>query len=98
MIVQIKWNKKAIKQLDQVIEYIRKDSPLNAEKVQRNIILAIDALLIHPERYPPDKFKKANDDSFRAFELYHYRISYRYKNSEIRIIRITHTKMNPLGY
>jgi len=27
--------------------------------------------------FPPDKFKKNNDGTWRAFEKYHYRISYR---------------------
>jgi plasmid stabilization system protein ParE len=98
MVMKIKWNKKAVTQLEQAIEYISKDSLINAEKVQREIILAIDALQIHPEKYHPDKYKIANDKSYRAFELYHYRISYRYKVSEIRIVRIRHTKMNPIAY
>lgn len=52
----------------------------------------------YPQKYNPDKYKTKNDGSFRAFEMYHYRISYRYKGSEIRIVRIRHTKMNPLTY
>ncbi len=62
----IKWNKKAIKQLDEAIEYIEKDSIANAEKVRREILLKIDALQKHPEYYGPDKYKTKNDGSFRA--------------------------------
>jgi len=94
----IRWNKKAIIQLDEAIEYIEKDSSVNAVKVRKEILLKIDSLLKHPEQYGPDKYKTKNDGSFRAFELHHYRISYRYIAPEIRIIRIRHTKMNPLGY
>lgn len=98
MTLSIKWNKKAINQLDEAIEHIEIESPDNAEKVKEAILLKIDSLLKHPEKYNPDKYKKQNDGSFRAFELHHYRISYRYKGIEIRIIRIRHTKKNPVGY
>jgi plasmid stabilization system protein ParE len=45
-----------------------------------------------------EKYKRNNDGSFRAFELHRYRITYRIRNNEIRIIRIRHTKRTPLGY
>jgi plasmid stabilization system protein ParE len=98
MALIIKWNKRAITQFDEAIEYIESDSSANAEKVKKEILLTIDSLLQHPEKYNPDKYKTQNDGSFRAFELYHYRISYRYKGTEIRIIRIRHTKKNPAEY
>jgi plasmid stabilization system protein ParE len=98
MKIQIKWNRKAIQQLDDAIEYIELDSSVNAEKIKRTILLTIDGLLKHPEKYNPDKYKIDNDGSYRAFELYHFRISYRYRLNEIRIIRMRHTKLNPLKY
>ena len=98
MALIIKWNRRAIKHLDEAIKYIQFSSPANAEKVKREILLAIDGLMEYPQKYNPDKYKTKNDGSFRAFEMYHYRISYRYKGSEIRIIRIRHTKMNPFAY
>jgi plasmid stabilization system protein ParE len=81
-----------------LIEYIEDDSPSNAEKVKNDILLKINALLERPESYKPDKCKINNDSTFRAFEIHHHRISYRYKGNDIRIIRIRHTKMNPLKY
>lgn len=98
MALTIKWNKKALEQFDEAIAYIESGSPAGAEKVKRELLLRIDGLLQHPEKYHPDKYKTGNDGSFRAFELHHYRISYRFKQHEIRIIRIRHTKMNPLEY
>ncbi len=98
MVLAIKWNKKAVKQFDDLIKYIEQDSPMGAEKVKKEILLKIDSLLRHPEKCNPDKFKLNNDGTFRAFELYSYRISYRFILNDIRIIRIRHTKMNPLRY
>ena len=92
----IKWNKTALTQLDNAIDFIEQESPVNAEKVKKTILLKINNLLQHPEKYYPDKYKRENDGSFRAFEIYHYRISYRIKENEIRIFRIRHTGQNPL--
>jgi len=98
MSLTIKWNRRAIEHFDHAIAYIENDSPKNAEKFKIDILYKIDGLIKHPEKYSPDKYKINNDGSFRAFELHRYRISYRYKKDEIRIIRIRHTKMNPLNY
>ena len=92
----IKWNKTALKQFEKAIDFIEKESPLYAEKVKLKILLKIDSLPEHPEKYYPDKYKLENDGTYRAFEIYHYRISYRIKNNEIRILRIRHTRQSPL--
>ncbi|MHB1178098.1 MAG: type II toxin-antitoxin system RelE/ParE family toxin [Daejeonella sp.] len=52
----------------------------------------------HPEKHPLDKFKKNNDGTWRAFEKYHYRISYRITPKEIRVVRLRHTSKSPLNY
>jgi len=96
--VTIRWNKKAVQQLEKAIAYIEEDSIANADKFKIEILDRIDSLLKHPEKYSPDKYKMNNDGSFRAFELHSYRISYRVKANEVRIIRVRHTKMNPRSY
>lgn len=99
MKVVIKWNKQAVQQLLAATEYIKEDSPVNAEKVKNDILDKIEGLIKYPEKFSPDKYKLNNHDfSFRAFEIHHYRISYRFIKNEIRIIRIRHTKMNPKYY
>lgn len=98
MINTIAWNRKAINQFEDAIAYIEADSISNAEKFKLDILNKIDGLIKHPERYSPDKYKTANDGSFRAFELHSYRIAYRHKNTEVRIIRVRHVKMNPMNY
>lgn len=94
----VKWNKRAINQLIKAIEYHEEDSVQHAEKIKNKILAAITTLATHPEKYPPDKYKLNNDSSFKAFELYHYIISYRFWKNEIRIIRIRHTKRNLKKY
>ncbi len=94
----IKWNKSALNQLINAISYIQEQSIQASETVQVDILTSISKLIDNPEKFPPDKFKLKNDKSFRAFELHSYRIAYRYKNNEIRIIRVRHVKQNPKMY
>ena len=65
--------------------------------IESAIVLA-DQLPAQPEMFPADKFKKNNDGSWRAFEKFHYRISYLITPDEIRIIRMRHTSRTPLQY
>jgi hypothetical protein len=51
----------------------------NAVKVRQTIINSILSLPENPEKYPLDKYKTNNDGTWRAFEIYHYRIWYRIK-------------------
>jgi plasmid stabilization system protein ParE len=96
--ILIKWNKQALVQFDEIIAYIDNTSPKNAITFRDKVLALINSLKDQPEKFAPDKYKSSNDGSFRAFEFYHYRLSYRYYNNEIRILRIRHTKRNPLQY
>ncbi len=75
-----------------------KDSFQNAEKVKLAIIHAVKKITTNPAIHSPDKFKIDNDGNCRAFELYHYRVSYFVGKTEIRILRVKHTSMQPLVY
>lgn len=92
------WPATAVVQLRLAYEHIKKDSEKNAAKVRTEIMNACKELLKHPEKYPPDKHRYENDGTFRAFELYHYRIVYMVTESEIVIVRVRHTAMEPLLY
>ena len=61
------WNKRASIYFKNIFETIKIDSYNNAEKVRDGLIKIIDSLAGHPEKYPPDKFKKNNLGHFRAF-------------------------------
>ena len=93
--IKITWDKQALDSLQAAVEYIRKDSQSNAERVKLAILKIIYSLPTNPQKYPLDKFKKENSGNYRAFEKYSYRVSYRYTSSEIRILRIRHVKQEP---
>lgn len=94
----ISWSKEAFRQFNKAIDYIAHDSLQNAEKVRADILTTIITLLTHPEKYSPDKYKVDNDGNFRAFELHKYRIAYHVSPTEIRILRVRHTSMEPRLY
>jgi plasmid stabilization system protein ParE len=92
------WTPQAIAELRKAYDYISKDSPQNARKVVEELTAIADRLRAQPEMFPPDKFKKNNDGTWRAFEKFHYRISYLITPKEIRIVRMRHTSRTPLQY
>ena len=70
------WSKSAKAELRKAFEHIALDSLQNAQMVKDTLIdLSID-LSDNPEKCPLDKFKINNDGTWRAFEKYHYRVSY----------------------
>ena len=85
-------------QLKEAYTYIKLDSLKNAAKVKAKILTAIDELAAHPEKYPKDKYRLNNDGSYRAFEIYKYRVSYHVSPEQITVIMIRHTKMEPKSY
>jgi len=92
------WSNSAKAELKKAYEYMALDSLQNAQMVKNALIdLTID-LPQNPEKYPLDKFKTNNDGTWRAFEKYHYRISYRILENQIRIVRVRHTSKSPLTY
>ena len=92
----IKWNKAAVGSLVEIIGFLNEnDFEDYAERLKTNLLIIIGNL---PKTFGlcrPDKYKHNNDGSFRAFEYENYRVSFRIKNEEIRILRIRHTKRRP---
>jgi plasmid stabilization system protein ParE len=92
----VNWNKRASQRLKNIYHEILQDSYSNAEKVRSGIVEIVDQLPSHPEKYPPDKYKKANQGDYRAFEKYSYRKAYKHTDKEIRILRIRY--VHPLNH
>jgi plasmid stabilization system protein ParE len=95
---EVVWTKRSQKQMRQLFKHISKDSPKNASKVVQEIADAVHKAIPNPEIYGHDKYKADNDGSYRALEKHHYRIAYRFSKNAIRVLRVRHTSMEPLGY
>ena len=96
--VKISWDIEARNHFYDAIIYIKRQSPQNAEMVKQKVISAVSKLSGSPNKYPIDKYRNNNDGSFRAIELFHFRISYHISENEIRIVRFRHTDMKPLEF
>ncbi len=94
----IVWAERPKRELQKAYRYISKNSELSAEKFRQDIIRHIQALLQFPEKHPLDKYTPHNDGTWRAFEIHHYRISYRIFKNQIRIVRLRHTSRSPKSY
>ena len=95
---EVVWTKCSQQHMKQAYDYISKDSPQNAIKVLEEIVNAVNKAIPNPEFYAPDKYKKNNDGSYRAFEKHHFRIAYRFTHNVIRVLRIRHTGREPKEY
>jgi plasmid stabilization system protein ParE len=94
--MKIKWNKLAVKQLLEIIQYLEDNELIDyAEKIEIRILSKIRSLPNHLSTFQIDRLKKNNDGSFFAFEIDRYRISFRRKDREIRILRVRHASRRP---
>ena len=92
------WTYRATIQLNVAVEYIRKDSPQNSDKVKQKILEKINELSNHEIIHRKDPFKKNSDGNYLYFEVLKYRIVYYVQPKEVFIIRIRHTSMEPKPY
>ena len=95
--MEIKWNKVAVKQLLQTIEYLEENELFDyAQKIEKTILFKVRALSENADIYQLDRLKKNNDGTYKALEVDRYRISFRKLDKEIRILRIRHTARKPV--
>lgn len=95
----IKWNKAAVQQLLDAIRFIEENEFFSyAEELEKDILSRVRNLPSNPTIYPLDKYRRNNDGTYHAFEVDEYRISYRSKPNEIRIVRIRHTSRRATKY
>jgi plasmid stabilization system protein ParE len=96
--LELIWSPTAMKDLKRVYVHIKKESTVSAKKVITSIMDEVEKLVIHPKIFELDRFKNNNTGNYRAFEKYHYRISYKLTATEIHILRVRHTSKDPLIY
>ncbi len=96
--LRIVWDKKALKELEAILEYINKESKSGARIVKTAIVETIKSLKKQPYIFNADTLKDNNDNSYRAFIVYSYRISYKVTTEEVIILRVRHTSREPLPH
>jgi plasmid stabilization system protein ParE len=93
--MQIVWTISAQASLKKIYGYISDYSSKNAIKVINDLVHAVEKAKVNPEIYAPDKLKKNNDGTYRAFEQHHIRVSFRIYEEVIRVLRVRHTSRKP---
>jgi plasmid stabilization system protein ParE len=97
--VEIRWSKPALEQLDKALDFITENGFASyADELEEKILSRVGNLINNYEKYPADKYKTGNDGTYHAFEVDEYRVSYRVKNSTIKIIRVRHTSRKTIKY
>jgi plasmid stabilization system protein ParE len=90
------WTRTALNQLFDIHEYIYNNT--KSLRIANRVILQIQdsskILSKNPEMYPLDIYKSNNNGNSRAYEIFHYRISYKIEEM-ISIISIRHTSRTP---
>ena len=95
---EVIWAPRALKQFNDAIKFIRKDSNQNADVVKEKILSKVDELTTTKAIRRKDPYKKNNDGHFHYFEIAKYRISYYDNGKDIFIVRVRHTSMKQLYY
>ena len=95
---KVTWGKRAAREFNAAIKYIRKDSEQNADNVKEIMLNKINGLADNKVVHRRDPYKKNNDGKFLYFEILRYRIVYYAAPDEVIIIRIRHTKREPKKY
>jgi plasmid stabilization system protein ParE len=95
---KVTWTKRATRQLNAAIKYIRQDSDQNADTVKEKILEKVNELANDKVVHRKDPYKKNNDGNYLYFELLKYRVVYYADPKEIFIIRVRHTSMEPKKY
>lgn len=92
------WDIEAVLQLEAQLDYIKLESIQQAEKVREKILSKTADLSIFSKRHPKGKYKSENDGTYRTFEIYNFRISYRITDEHIRIVGLRSVHQNPQNY
>lgn len=86
--VEIKWTDNALKELDNIANFISKDSP----KYAQILVKQIYEMISHLEQFPKfgRKVPEYNNPNLREILYKNYRIIYLIKQKHIEIISIIH--------
>ncbi|MDP4680139.1 MAG: type II toxin-antitoxin system RelE/ParE family toxin [Cyclobacteriaceae bacterium] len=95
MIKKIEWTTRAKASLDYYCSIIAKDSPTNAQKVRKEIVLTSKKLLMNPYLYQVDEYYPNNTGNIRRFFKWSYRIVYQIQEEKVVVLNVYHTRTSP---
>jgi toxin ParE1/3/4 len=94
--VKIIWTKRAFKQFERIIRYIREEQGLTYAKiVNRKILESISNLENHPLLGPKEPALNHKKSEYRFLVVWSYKIIYKSDPDRVVISRLFHTSQNP---
>jgi plasmid stabilization system protein ParE len=96
--LSVVWDRKEYQNFEYILNNIRSQSPLNSIRVKNRVNNIIKKLPDFPYKFEEDKLKRPRSISYRAFSKDNIRVSYRVTKTNIQIVRVKHSKQEPLNY
>ena len=93
--MQITWLKTALKNLNEIAEYIAQESPQAASQVVEAIETQVNLLATQPALGRPRRVLGTRE---LVISNTHYLVPYRIKNNAVEILRVFHTSRKPLQH
>ena len=90
--MQITWLKTALKNLNEIAEYIAQESPQAASQVVEAIETQVNLLATQPALGRPGRVLGSRE---LVISNTHYLVPYRIKNNAVEILRVFHTSRRP---
>lgn len=81
--------------LKDIVDYIKPDSPLAANKVKRTLIALMESLDEMPERFSKEEYLREKSGDYRSVTKWRYKIIYRIDESDVIVLNILHTSHHP---
>ncbi|MDX2189666.1 MAG: type II toxin-antitoxin system RelE/ParE family toxin [Bacteroidota bacterium] len=95
---QIFWTHDAHKDLLKILDYYKSKSPNAYNLVKNAIFKSLSKASKNPFIFESDKLKQIEDINFRAFTVFHTRITYQLKGNKLFVLRLRHTSREPFEY
>jgi toxin ParE1/3/4 len=90
--MQIVWLKTALKNLNEIAEYIAQESPQAASQVVELIETQVNLLATQPALGRPGRVLGTRE---LVISNTHYLVPYRIKNNTVEVLRVFHTSRRP---
>jgi plasmid stabilization system protein ParE len=91
----IRWDRLAKKHLDNIYDYIAKDSVAAARMVKKELIKLAHSLNDFPEKFSIEEYLADEPENYRSVSKWSYKIIYEVTDDCIIIADIFHTSQHP---
>lgn len=91
----IRWDKLAKQNLDNIYDYIAKDSIIAARKVKKELVRLASSLNDFPEKFSSEEYLANEPENYRSVSKWSYKIIYEVTQECIIIVDVFHTSQFP---